>query len=385
MHYLKIDCDVSFGKELTIKKGEYVTEDLSGAQIMTYADGGTMRPLTIWDKFDETQDWNGKRILMIRIGGFGDLTVGITPTAREIKRRWPTCIIHVACMRHYAPVLHNLSFIDATVDDPIPVDDFNNYDAQILFENAVERNPQARKLHMTDLFAEIAGLKGTVRDLSLLGKGPPAILNKLPAYVPTEDEKTWARVQYPRTPLVRRICIQPSTSARCRTYPTANLSEVMKSLLEKGWEVFLMGAMGDVQRLPETDKLKNLTSNGLTFRQSCAVINDADIFLGSDSALLHIAGALSKPAIGLYGPFPADLRVRYCPTTVALSGQEKCSPCFHHATPTRRNNFPDYCPSAARGLCEVLESIKPDRIVAKIEKMIPGVVIHDFSPKSKTP
>jgi len=367
MHHLTLKDPVVFTPSYVIPAGEYITEDLSAAQLVTHAGGGTMRAVDMGKLFDEDKDWNGKRVLFVRIGGFGDLVL-LTPVLREIKRRWPKCFIGVATMKHYQQVLQNLPFIDEIIQDPVPAAAFNSYDAQVIFENAIERNPRAKQLHMTDLFAEITGLKGSVRDLSLLGKGPPAILDKKPAYAVTENESIWVMEQYPRVVGSRRICIQVGTSAHCRTYPIQKMGEVVDKLVKKGWEVFLMGQKGEI-KIEETASLRNLAAAGLTFRQSCAVINNADVFLGADSALLHIAGALSIPAVGLYGPFPADLRTRYCPTTVALSGSGKCAPCFHHAIPTKRNYFPDNCPSKARGLCEVLESIKPETIVERLERI----------------
>jgi len=368
MHHLTLKDPVVFTPSYVIPAGDYITEDLSGAQLVTHAGGGTMKPLEEERPFDESKDWNGKRILFVRIGGFGDLTLGVTPTAREIKRRWPTCFIGVATMKHYQQVLLNLPFIDAILSDPVPKVDMLSYDAWIILENAVERNPRAKKLHMTDLVAEIAGLKGTVRDMSLLGKGEPALADKKPAYVVSQNESIWVMEAYPREVGKRRICIQVGTSAHCRTYPTAKMGEVAAMLTKKGWEVFLMGQKGEV-KIQETETLRNLAAAGLTFRQSCAVINNADVFLGADSALLHIAGALDIPAVGLYGPFPGELRTKYCPKTVVMSGSARCAPCFHHAVPTRRNYFPDNCPSRARGLCEVLESIKPEAIVERLEKI----------------
>ncbi len=305
---------------------------------------------------------------MERVGGFGDIIL-MTPLLRELKRRWPKCVLHFSCMNHYGVVLAGLDYIDACIGYPIPQALLATYDAWIFFENAIERNPRAEKMHMTDLFGEIAGFKGTVRDLSLLGKGQPAIVDKKPDYKVSENEMIWVMEQYPRINSKRRVCVQISASGKCRVYPVQKMGEALAMLIKKGWEVMLLGAKGDVVGIKDTPDLRNLAAAGLTFRQSCAVINNSDAFIGSDSALLHIAGALGIPAVGLYGPFPADLRTRYCPTTVALSGKGSCAPCFHHHNPTLGNDFPDNCPSRSRGLCQVLEKIAPDDIVRNVERI----------------
>jgi ADP-heptose:LPS heptosyltransferase len=157
-------------------------------------------------------------------------------------------------------------------------------------------------------------------------------------------------------------------------YPSAKFTDLAKEMLKKGWEVFILGAVGEVPKTPPIPGLFNLTAENLntSFRRSCAVIATADAFVGNDSALLHVAGALEVPAVGLYGPFPWELRTKYAPKTFSLSGKGPCAPCFHHKNAMIGNEFPDNCPSADRGICQVLESIDVSRIIGKIEAIAKG-------------
>ncbi len=350
MHTLIVGRHFDFSPDDRIDPGEHFVEDISGAQILQLCNGGKMNQLTDKKPFDETKDWNGKRILFMRVGGYGDLIM-LTPIFREVKKRWPAAIVHVSTMHCYGQALKNLPFVDALVPYPLSAADGDSYDAWVFFENAIENNPRAHKVQMTELFAEIVGLSD-IEDLR-------------PEYRLTDEEKIWALIGFPRSNM-RRLCVQVTASAACRVYPQAQLTQVVQTLLKNGWEVFLMGAPGEIGG-NEVPGLRNLAGMRLTFRQSCAVINTADCVLAPDSALLHIAGALEVPAVGLYGPFPWELRTKHCPTTFALQGKGDCSPCFHHAT--KYAPFPEQCPSAKRGICQVLESIDPRTVVAKVEKM----------------
>lgn len=357
MHILKINARVEIGPKDVIDPGEYMATDTVAAQLLLMADGGTMTPLEQHRPFREDKDWNGKRVMFMRSGGFGDLVL-LTPVLREVKRRWPGVHVAVSTMSHYGQVLTGLPFVDEIVPFPLPWNVAEEFDAWVLYENAIEKNPRAKELHATELFGEIAGIT-EIEDLQ-------------PAYHIKPSEVIWATEGHPRTE-AKRICIQPSTSARCRIY--ADMGNVAESLCAKGWEVFLLGAKDAPlePKLPPDDKLPpgltNMIQRGLTIRQSVALIATSDVFLGGDSALLHIAGALSIPSIGLYGPFPWRLRTAHSPSIQALSGVGECSPCFHHIGATMRNPFPAHCPSAKTGYCEVLKSIKPERIVAKIEQL----------------
>jgi ADP-heptose:LPS heptosyltransferase len=266
-------------------------------------------------------------------------------------------------MGHYAQVLQNLTFIDKIVPYPLPLTMWHDYTQAVCLENAIENNVRAQDLHMTALFAKICGLP------------PPD--NMLPCYEITPSENIWANEMFPRINGTKRACIQVGASGIARVYPRNQMGAVIGSLVRKGWEVFLLGAKGEIQ-LPNgaPPTLRNLSDLNLTMRQSAAVVNNADVFLGNDSALLHIAGALSVPAVGLYGPFPWKLRTAYCPTTFALQGSGECAPCFHHASATLRNHFPAHCPSRQEGFCQVLATIKPEHIVAKMESMARTIDNH---------
>lgn len=353
MHFLTLSSAVELGPKDKISAGKYVVDDVSAAHLLVLAGGGRMEPAALDVNLATREEWNGARILFMRAGGFGDLVL-LTPVLRAVKARYPDAKIHVSTMAHYACVFKGLPFVDACVPYPMPAADLLGYDACIFYENTVERNPRAQTLHMTELFAEVAGVR--------------CIDNLRPAYHVSTDETRWAAEKYPRVNGTRRICVQIGTSAFCRAYPRNQMGEVMGALLRRGWEVFVLGAPREVQlpgRLPPT--LKNLCMDDLTFRQSSAVLAGADVFLGSDSALLHVAGALGVPAVGLYGPFPWKLRTAHCPNTVALSGVGPCAPCFHHVNSARKNNFPEACPSRGAGVCQVLADIKPERIVARVE------------------
>lgn len=360
MHILTLSARLELGPKDILEPGRYISTDVVAAQLLLMADGdGSMTPL------EESRpavkmplagaDWSGKKILIQRGGGFGDLVL-MTPVLREIKRRWPTCHLAISTMSHYSVCLLNLPFVDEILPFPVPMEIAEKYEAWVFYENAVEKNSHARELHITEVFGEIAGIK-SITDLK-------------PEYRVKPTEAIWANEAYPREPGKMRIAVQVGAAAKLRRYPL--WGETCSEMSRRGWEIMLLGTPGELSPMDPKKTppgIKNLTALGLTFRQSCAVLNGCDAFAGSDTALLHVAGALGVPAVGLYGPFPWRLRTAHCPTTVALSGIGECAPCFHHVGPTMRQDFPDKCPSKAKGFCEVLASIKPERIVAKIDQI----------------
>lgn len=352
MHYLTLTDKIDLG-ELQVNAGEYVTDDVTAAHLLVLANGGRMEPVRVSRPiFAEDPP---KSVLFSRMGGFGDLVL-LTPVLRQIKKLCPETKIAVSTMKDYGAVLANLPFVDEVVPYPLTREATEQYDAWVFLEKAIEGNPEAEKLHMTDLFAKLAGV--------VLPEG-----TKRAEYRVKPSEAIWAQEAYPRSETLKRVCIQVGTSSLARTYPRTQMGEVANELLKRGYEVFLMGSKGEIRTTNQLPKhMRNLADADLTFRQSCAVIATADCVIGSDSALVHVAGALEVPAVALYGPFPWKLRTAYAPTTFAIQGNGECAPCFHHVNAARKNHFPENCPSKATGVCAVLADIKPERIVALVEK-----------------
>lgn len=351
MHTLSLPRRVELGPKDIIEPGEWVLDDTNAAQLLVRANGGTMMPLGNVPGLYRDQDYNGKKILIMRAGGFGDLML-LAPVLREIKRRWPTCTLCVSTMGLYAPVLQGLEYVDEVVSYPVAVSFVEGCAACVFYEKTIEENPRAQEIHMTDVFAEVAGLD--------------SVADKKPDYRLTARERAWASICYPRTPNTPRIGVQYGASAYARTFPPALTQQVLDPLYQKGWEIFFFGRKGEVQLQGQAERLKNLADADLTFRQSVAVLNTCDVVLAPDSAMVHASAALDVPCVALYGPFPWKLRTAYSPSVLALQGNGACSPCFHHAY--LNNHFPKHGPCAKEHVCVVLAGIPVARITSKLEQ-----------------
>lgn len=364
MHKLTLTRPVERG-ELNIQPGDYVLDDVMAAQLLVISGGGRMeewkQTRTISNQFENimvTQTDGPKHaravpltsVLFMRSGGFGDLTL-LTPVLRHLKKLHPSVHIAVCTMKHYSQALEHLPYVDEIVEHPILAADLDKYDAWVFYENAIENNPRAEKVHMTELFAEIAGIPMDGADLK-------------PEYVIKPSELMWVGELFPRNGQQPRVSIQMQAAAGCRTYPPQLMRQVVDELTRRGWEV-LMFDDGHMRRY-EDQKLQKYR---LTFRQSAALLNTSDVVIGPDSSLVHIAGALGVPCVALYGPFPWKLRTAHSPSITALQGALTCSPCFHHVNGALGNHFPPQCPTKDKGFCGALAEIEPKRIVSKTESV----------------
>lgn len=345
-----------------VEAGDYLLDDENAAQLMIFARGGEMIPpqsknLECYARVHApSESPEVQSVLFMRAGGFGDLVL-LTPVLREHKRRWPDKKIGVSCFPPYAAVLEGLPYVDEVLPYPLPMLAAKNYDRWVFLEHAIECNPEAEKKHATDILAGIAKL-------------PMEGANMQPDYIVKPSEAVWAQATYPRTEK-RRVCIQVGASALNRRYPLAMVGAMAGMFLERGWEVYLLGAMGELPPQTKTPPgLVNLTAAGLTFRQSCAVLNACDVAVAPDSAMTHVAGALNVPCVSLYGAFEWQMRTKYSPSVFAIQGSAGCpAPCYHHVNQARQDHFPKHCPTQAQRHCALMADIKPERVVAKAEQV----------------
>lgn len=351
MHIVTLHEPLSNGPQGEMSRGEYLCEDRNGAEIILRSPGATMLPYPIENRLPMLP----AKILIFAICGFGDAIL-LTPCLRELKRRFPAASVTLACFPEYRQPYFGLPYVDGYADYPMPMEDLDNYDCILFLERSVEFNPLGRTQHMTDRFAEHLGL--------------PELADKKPDYRVTGSEEEWIRASFPRKTGTRRIGFQIQAGVRSRTYPQAPSIKLIKALIAADWEVAIMGRPGEFAMGGTHPRVMDLSRRGLTWRQSAAFLQSCDVFFGPDSSLLHAAGSLDIPAVGVFGAYPWKLRTAYYPSVHALQATGGCNiqPCFH----VDHTGFPPYPvngPCSQTGYCTALESITPERVMAKIEQV----------------
>lgn len=302
--------------------------------------------------FDPSEDWNDRTIHLFRAGGFGDLLF-LTPTIRELKRRWPDCNINIACSAEYKDILIGLPV--SWTPMPVCVEAIGPTDAVVFFEGLIEYNPEAEHIHAVDLFGAKLGLYGLEHKLDY-------------AWLAWEQE--WAGEEYPRSianfdDSVPRIGIQCAASSMVRSYHPQLMAVLISLLQERGYEVFIFGKHKQISC--DVPGVVNLCDRELTMRQSVAIMSTCDVMVTPDSALFHIAQAIGVPSVGLFGPFPGHLRATTGPSIV-LNAEGECAPCFYHATV--ETAFPVNKPCSIAKFCTVLASIAPVTIAEAVDDLL---------------
>lgn len=108
-------------------------------------------------------------------------------------------------------------------------------------------------------------------------------------------------------------------------------------------------------------------SGAITLKETAAVIERCDIFIGNDSSPLHMAAAVGTPVVGIYGPSnPANFHPIGVDHAI-VQAHGACAPCFHFV-----GNVPLWKRSLCRS-CYALEQLATEEVLAAAETVLARV------------
>ena len=149
-----------------------------------------------------------------------------------------------------------------------------------------------------------------------------------------------------------------------KRWPARHFAELARHFAAAGFSVWLFGSNKDALIGAEIERLcEGLAVNlgGTTgLDQAIDLLGLADIAICNDSGLMHVAAALDKPLVALYGSSSPDFTPPLSTRAVILSLGLDCSPCFE------RN-----CPF---GHTDCLEKLEPQRAWQAAVKLLPTLL-----------
>lgn len=365
MHIVRNAAPLAIPYNQQLPPGEWLMQDDTAFGCAARAERGTValrewdRKLNAeWMKLDDSANVDiskARSILLIRSGAIGDLLL-LSPCIEPLRKKYLNAEIWLACFEKHWPITETFGAHMAAIRYPVDMNAVAQFDLIISLENIIEQATE-KGIHATDAFAEALGV--TVTDCRPVYRVTDEERERL-----TEMDAPFHRAEQGCAKAERkpRVALNLHASSKVRGYPMKQWNAVLLQLLNRGWEIMLLGDKDGIKGAPPAIK----DCSDLTFREAAAVLASCDVFCGVDSAFFNLCPALGVPAIGLFGPVDWITRIKEGSGQLALTTHAECAPCgWTNARGGRQ--WPAGMPCEKAGTCVPLAEIPVERIIAKID------------------
>ena len=206
--------------------------------------------------------------------------------------------------------------------------------------------------HHTDEFVRILlAQEDTCRDTSTAPVRP----DRLPAS------------PLPAKTAARRVAMVPGGASNLqraqilRRWPVESYVAVAERLIERGWEVVLLGGPEDDWVRPYFAGVSVSDWIGrLKLPEVVSVCDECDAVISHDTGPLHLAGLSATPLIGIFGPTDPATRIPRRPYAVGIWGGQgfACRPCYDGT---------DFAPCRFNGC---MQQVTVERVLREVDEVL---------------
>ncbi|KHD05549.2 ADP-heptose--LPS heptosyltransferase [Candidatus Thiomargarita nelsonii] len=165
------------------------------------------------------------------------------------------------------------------------------------------------------------------------------------------------KLEYPQVPTLALCPGAEYGPAKC--WPLEYYATVVKQKKAEGWQIWIFGSEKDAPLGREIQSLAGVECLNLcgktTLPEAVDLLSLVSAVISNDSGLMHVAAALDKPLIALYGSSNPGMTPPLSTHARVLSLNLECSPCYQRTCPLKHLKcLRDIKPAA------VLELLKED-------------------------
>ena len=177
---------------------------------------------------------------------------------------------------------------------------------------------------------------------------------------PEAAEQCRSRVGLDRDLPILALC-PGAEFGTAKRWPPRYYAELARDYLQQGWQVVLYGLANDrdVCEQIRRDSGEHALCHDLAGRTSLAEVVDllslSTAVISNDSGLMHIAAALQRPLLAIYGATSPDFTPPLSPLSTVLRSDIDCAPCFQRECPLGHHRcMRDLPPALAAAKLEAL-------------------------------
>jgi heptosyltransferase-2 len=343
------------------------------------------------------------KILIIGPSWVGDMVMAQS-LFMVIKQQHPEAIIDVLAPAWSRPIIERMPEVNKAIDMPLGHGSFNIKGRKILGENLATAHytqsialPNSWKSALIPWFANIpvrTGWRGEARylllnDLRKLNKARlPFMVQRFVALAHTKEQsQVSANIAMEHCPAPRLIANQQrlpnllkelslntdkpilvlcpgAEFGPAKQWPAKHYSTTAIHMVQKGYQIWVMGSKADydiaetissevITHLPQHANVTNLCGQ-TTLEDAIDLMSIANHVVSNDSGLMHIASALDKPLVALYGATSPHFTPPLAHSAIIIAKEVDCGPCFKRICP--------------EGHHECMQSLSPEQVIESLER-----------------
>ncbi len=167
-----------------------------------------------------------------------------------------------------------------------------------------------------------------------------------------------------------------------KRWPEQHFASVATAKIAEGWQVWLLGSAKDaavakdiVDALPETSRQHAYVLAGKTeLAEAIDLMAQADAVVSNDSGLMHIAAALGRPLVVVYGSTSPSFTPPLAERVSIESVDVKCAPCFKRECPL----------TEGQGRMQCLLGLLPEQVLAGLAKVTAVMAVNMVTSETNT-
>jgi len=148
-----------------------------------------------------------------------------------------------------------------------------------------------------------------------------------------------------------------------KRWPEAHYAEAARSLMAQGWDTWIFGSKNDVavanairETLPvELQSRCHVLAGQTSLAEAIDLLSMADLVICNDSGLMHIAAALGRPLVAVYGSTSPGFTPPLSQHVKIVRLGLDCSPCFERVCPL--------------GHTDCLKKLDPEKVLNAIDEL----------------
>lgn len=342
-----------------------------------------------------------KKILIVGPSRVGDMVMAQSLFI-TLRQQHPGCQIDVMAPGWSMPILERMPEVARVITMPIGPGKLElarrfrigqglkaeQYDQAFVL-------PHSLKSALIPFFAEIpqrTGWRGQMRffllnDIRLLVKRfYPYLVQRFVAlaYEPGEALPAFAKLPRPRlqvnaeqvNSLLQQHGVQAESwlaicpgaeSGPASRWPTEHFAAVATAFIDRGWQIVLFGSANDqavsqaiITSLPDKQQSQCINLAGTDLAEAVDILSAATAVVSNDSVLMHVAAALGRPMVTVYGSTSPEFTPPLSDAVAIAQLDVDCGPCFRHECPLPEKKRPLKC----------LQDLAPGRVIAALDKLL---------------